>query len=71
MCAVHNTTVSEQNVPPHIHAAGLSPCLNFFQMALYTVVSSELDVFLRIWAIVDRETRWTLLKIGGSLTIWA
>ncbi len=42
MCAVHSTTVSEQNVPPHIHAAGLSPCLNFFQMALYTVVSLQL-----------------------------
>ncbi len=44
MCAVHNTTVSEQNVPTNIHAAGLSPCLHFFQMALYTVVSSQLDV---------------------------
>ncbi len=45
MCAVHNTTVSEQNVPPDIHAVRLSACLNFFQMALYTVVSSQLYVF--------------------------
>ncbi len=63
MCAVHNTTVSEQNVPPHIHAAGLSPCLNFFKMVLYTVVSSQRYVILRIPAIIDRETCWTLLKI--------
>jgi len=41
ICAVHSSTT----VPPNSHAAGLSPCLNFFQMAFYTVVSSELDFF--------------------------
>ncbi len=34
MCAVHNITFSEQKVTPNIHATGLSPCLNFFKMAV-------------------------------------
>lgn len=48
ICAVHNTTVREQNLASHIHAAGLSPSPDFSQMALYAVLSSEFDALYRL-----------------------